>query len=180
MQKPVLFLTIGLPGSGKSTYFSKKPNLNIVCADSIRGEFFGDEGIQFSDDFLSSKGYDPSSLSYAEKFRICNTLVWNEAKARAVKLLKEGKNVGYDGTQLKRRDRIDNITFFSPYALIHGIYFRIPVEVCIERDRKRKRQLGEKLIRELFGHFEIPSFEEGFDFLETIDENSQRISLMKR
>ena len=76
MDKPVLYLAIGLPASGKSTYLSKLKDVNIVCGDMIRKEFFGDESIQLSEEFLIARGYDLSSMSQSQKTFLCNKLVW--------------------------------------------------------------------------------------------------------
>ena len=180
MDKPVLYLAIGLPASGKSTYLSKLKDVNIVCGDTIRKEFFGDESIQLSEEFLIARGYDLSSMSQSQKTFLCNKLVWGEAKERALKFLREGKNVAYDGTHLIWKDRKRVIEDFSPYASIHGLYFVTPLEVCIARDSKRKRTLGEARICEMNGCLEPPSLEEGFDCLETIDQKGQRVSLETR
>ena len=180
MGKPVLYLAIGLPGSGKSTYFSKIPDLHVVCGDDIRAEFFGDPAIQVSDDYLTTHGYDVSSMDWSEKQKLCNRFVWNEARKRALNLLKEGINIGYDGIHLTRKTRNRVIKDFSSYALIHGLYFDIPLEVSIARDRSRTRQLGEAVIRRLSSSLEIPALEEGFDCIETIDESGQRVSLLTR
>ena len=180
MDKPILYMTIGLPASGKSTYFSKLNDLETVCGDTIRREFFGDEGIQLSEGFLTARGYDLSSLTRQQKEKLCNKLVWDEAKERALRFLKEGRNVAYDGIHLRREIRKNVIASFSPYALIHGLYFVTPLELCIARDRKRKRTIGEARICELSRFMETPSLEEGFDRLETIDQNGQRVSLKTR
>ncbi|MBR3363943.1 MAG: AAA family ATPase, partial [Solobacterium sp.] len=47
-EKPILYMPIGLPASGKSTFLKKLKNTVILSGDTLRGELFGDERLQYT------------------------------------------------------------------------------------------------------------------------------------
>jgi len=81
--KPILILTIGIPGSGKSTWarqYSEKTGYVRVCPDDIRKEITG----------------EVSNISRDSE-------VWAIAKERVNKLLDEGTNVIFDSTMMNSK-----------------------------------------------------------------------------
>ena len=170
MRKPILFVMIGLPASGKSTFLKRLNAVAVYSADALRGEWFGDEGLQYNDAFIRKQGADPSALSDREKERIANPLVWEEVFRRVEQALAEGKDCAIDGTNASKWVRKNIIRRFRKYAGICGIWFKTDFERCIERDAARPRTVGEDVLRRIAGTFEIPHLEEGFDALEERDE----------
>ena len=83
---PKLEILIGLPGSGKSTYYKEecKSNSNSVylSSDKICEELYGNESIQGNP---------------VEVFTLM--------QSRAIEALKSGRDVFYDATNLTRKDR---------------------------------------------------------------------------
>ena len=175
MNKPVLYLTVGLPASGKSTYTRQLSALRY-SADAVRGELFGNEGIQYSDDYLRNLGYDTDSMSDHEKRKTCHHLVWNEVYRRMENSLNQGEDCIADGTFISPENRRIVISRFQPCAVIRWLYFRTPADICIERDSKRSRSVGEPIIRQYEKNLIPPELSEGFQSIDTIDENGQRIS----
>jgi predicted kinase len=45
---------------------------------------------------------------------------------------------------------------------VHGVYFDVPVEVCLERNQRRQRVVPEDVMRRMASKLRPPSFEEGF------------------
>jgi predicted kinase len=45
---------------------------------------------------------------------------------------------------------------------VHAVFFDVPIEVCLERNRKRERQVKEDVIQRMAAKLKPPSFEEGF------------------
>jgi predicted kinase len=102
---PYFIMTIGIPGSGKSTIINKlalsNPNYRVVCPDNIRKEITG----QISD---VSQDYK----------------VWQIVKERVVEALKEEKNCILDSTMVKgksRRDFIKDLPLCYRYAQVFEI-----------------------------------------------------------
>ena len=75
-------MTIGVSGSGKSTYLKKFPKEGIVCPDDIRREITGDISDQSQ-----------------------NARVWFLAKERVLERLNKGEDVVLDATNTVSRNR---------------------------------------------------------------------------
>ncbi|MBO7703157.1 MAG: ATP-binding protein [Solobacterium sp.] len=180
MKTPVLYIPIGLPGSGKSTYLSRFEGVTPISGDSVRKELFGDESLQYSDAYLTAKGYDISDMDAHRKMQLCNEDVWNTVRNRVVSLLSEGKSAAYDGINGTVKTRAAAIQIGKGTAVLHGIYFAVDAETSIARDAARKRRVGRETIYEILSRFTLPSLEEGFDILDTVDENGTLIQRITR
>lgn len=175
-EKPILYMPIGLPASGKSTFMKKLENTVILSGDTLRGELFGDESLQYTDAFLIEHGYDAENMTHREKEIAGQTLVWNMLKDRAIQLLKEGKNVAYDGVNNVPKYRALILVPASGIAVLHALVFNTDIETCIARDRMRARHAGEKTIRHVAKYMTAPDFSEGFDIIDTINKNGELVS----
>jgi len=83
--EPQFIMTIGIPGSGKSTWINSQTsdeNTIVVCPDLIREELTG-------------------SVSDQTK----NNEVWGLAKKRVIEALQSGKNVILDATNVDSKNR---------------------------------------------------------------------------
>ena len=176
MKKPVLYIPMGLPGAGKSTYFKQMKDVVAVSGDGVREELFGDEALQFSDAYLTEHGYDVSAMDEKQKFRICTKAVWDRVNARVASLLREGRSAAYDGLNHRPRSRGEGIRLAKGIAVVHGILFAVDAETCIQRDLARNRTVGEDVIRMFERQFVQPDMEEGFDILDVVDEDGMIIA----
>ena len=143
-----LVLLIGLPGSGKST-FARSLNSRIISTDAIRAQLFGKEAIQ--GDWLK---------------------IWLEVRSQfqqAVNAIASGEIefAIYDATNAVRKQRKSAIALArnSGFTYITGVWINPSIEVCLERNRMRSRQVPEAVIdrmaRRLYGA--PPTLEEGLD-----------------
>jgi predicted kinase len=45
---------------------------------------------------------------------------------------------------------------------VHAVFFDVPLEVCLERNRKRERQVKEEVVQRMAAKLKPPTFDEGF------------------
>ena len=175
-KKPVFYMPIGLPASGKSTFMKTMKDTVVLSGDELRSEMFGDESLQYTDDVLKELGYDPENMTLREKEYVGQKLIWETLQKKTVQLLKEGKNVAFDGVNNIPKYRAQIIAMVAGIALIHAIVFTTDIETCIARDLRRSRTAGEETIRRVARNMVLPVFEEGFDIIDTYDKNGELIS----
>ena len=82
--------------------------------------------------------------------------------------LRDGKSVLYDGTNLRRQDRLDFL-FDLPSIPIHREVIKLPtnMEVCVERHLQRDRDIPLAKILPYFFIGEEPEKKEGWDQIST-------------
>jgi len=133
-------LAIGLPGSGKSSWF-KRHNIRPLSSDLLRELLFDDAREQRFQDLVFSN-------------------LRSMLKARLV----AKRPVNYvDATNLTPHDRHSWIKLAKDYGYdVQGLYFDVPVELCLERNQKRDRVVAEDIMRKMAGKLKAPTFEEGF------------------
>ena len=149
----VLFVMIGISGSGKSTRAKEikdnlPNNVSINSSDSIRKELYGDENCQ--------KDHEK---------------VFGIMKERTFRNLKEGKHTIYDATNLNRKRRISLIREVKekfPDIKIIGELMLLPPEVCIKRRSISDRIVPSNIIIKQLTQFQVPYYNEGFDKIEFI------------
>ena len=119
MKKPILFATLGYPGSGKtffSRHFSKETKFFHLNSDYLRSELF------------------PKPIYSAEE---TNSL-FKAMDYIASALLSKGVSVVYDAnsTRIVYRKRLQNIAKKNNarYVLL---WFKTPVEIALQRIKKR-------------------------------------------
>jgi predicted kinase len=144
--KGTVVLSIGLPGSGKSSWF-KRHNIRPLSSDLLRELLFDDAQEQRFQDLVFSN-------------------LRSMLKARLV----ARRPVNYvDATNLTPHDRHSWIKLAKDYGYdVQGLYFDVPVEVCLERNQKRDRVVPEDIMRKMAGKLKAPTFEEGFSKITVV------------
>ena len=138
--KGAVVLSIGLPGSGKSSWF-KRHNIIPLSSDLIRGLLFD----------------DPTEQRYQD-------LVFSSLRSLLRSRLIAGRPMNYiDATNLSPRERHSWIKMAREYGYeAHAVFFDVPAEVCIERNRKRSRNVPDDVMQRMAQKLRPPKFEEGF------------------
>lgn len=145
-----LYITVGLPGSGKSTYakeFIKDQQVEYLSSDSLRAVF----------------GKDESDQSVTPK-------VFSHIKTKVDEFLKDGKNVLVDATSVNRKERSDYINTAKKYgSKVVAVVFRMDRNGLIARNKKRGDEGGrvvpDWVIDKMLNKFEEPDFNEGIDVI---------------
>jgi predicted kinase len=138
--KPRIILAVGLPGSGKSTYFANL-GAHAISSDAIRLHLADDE----SDQTIHARVF--ATMRYLLKQRI-----------------ELGRPVTYvDATNLTRRDRRPFIKLAQKHVCdIEALFFDIPLEVCKVRNSSRSRLVPDQVLDRMAAKLTPPSLEEGF------------------
>ncbi len=133
-----IVLLVGLPGSGKSTYVKDLP---VLSSDAIR--------ILLADD---------------ETDQTIHVRVFATLRYLLVQRLEIHRPVTYiDATHLTRAERKPYIEIARQYrAEIEALFFDVPHEVCLERNKTRTRQVPEGVLAKMSAKLRPPSLEEGF------------------
>lgn len=147
-----LWVLIGLPGSGKSTwadfFMGFDPPYGLIATDRIRAQLYGNEAIQ------GNWG-----------------VIWAEVTAQFdchVERIRAGTWGGslYDATNTRRRDRrlVIQTARQAGFNTIFGMWLDVPLATCLARNQSRSRQVPpvviERMARQLTGA--PPHWREGF------------------
>lgn len=172
-----LILPVGVPGSGKSTAGKKNQDAVVLSSDAIRGELFGDEAIQYDEELaqemIRDRGISLEGMTEEEIARkkqdLCHIRVFEILNERVHQALREGKDVIYDATNLRRSLRKHILDEFrDEYDTAEAWFFDLPVREAIRRNDNRDRKVPRKVIRQMHRKMQRPSKDEGFDRIVTI------------
>jgi len=133
-------ITVGLPGSGKSTYLARL-GVNAISSDEIRR-------------LIADDPHDQSMN--ARIFSVIRYLVRQRIAA--------GRPVTYvDATHLTRWERKPYVILAQRYGCgLEALFFDVPVDVCVARNQGRERVVPEEAIRKMALQMIPPAREEGF------------------
>jgi len=68
-----------------------------------------------------------------------------------------------DATNLTPHERHSWIKLAKDYGYeVQAVFFDVPMEVCMERNRRRDRVVDEEILRRMAAKLKPPTFEEGF------------------
>jgi len=138
--KGIVVLAIGLPGSGKSSWF-KRHNLSPLSSDMMRALLFDDVREQRFQDLVFSN-------------------LRSMLKARLI--AKRPMNY-VDATNLTPQERQHWIKLAKDYNYeVHAVFFDVPLDVCLERHQRRDRVVPEDIMRRMAAKLKAPDFSEGF------------------
>lgn len=149
-----LYILIGIPCSGKSTYAeslsSKKPEIVVIATDEIRKELTG------------TYKYFPDS----------NNSVFSIAKERIDTALSQGFDVIFDATNTnsKYRQGIIRIAKKNKSKAV-AVVFKTPLSVCLKRNKMRTfdRKVPEDIIIAMSQYDSNTIKFEGFEEILVID-----------
>jgi len=138
--KGTVVLAIGLPGSGKSSWF-KRHNITPLSSDLLRALLFD----------------DPTEQRYQD-------LIFSNLRSMLRARLIARRPMNYvDATNLTPHERQGWIKLAKDYGYeVQAVFFNVPLEVCLERNAKRHRVVAEDVMRRMASKLKPPTFDEGF------------------
>jgi predicted kinase len=144
--KGTVVLAIGLPGSGKSTWF-KRREVTPLSSDLVRTLLF---------DNVTEQRYQD--------------LVFSTLRALLRARLVARMPLSYvDATNLSVHDRRGWIKMARDFGYdVQAVFFDVPLEVCLDRNRRRDRIVPEDVMQRMAAKLRPPAFEEGFSKITVV------------
>jgi len=135
-----IVVLVGLPGSGKSTYLEQR-GVTALSSDAIR-QLLADDA---TDQTIHGRVF--STLRYLVRQRL--------AIGRAATYV--------DATHLTPAERRPYVKIAQKYGCaIEALFFDVPLEVCLKRNRIRPRVVPDDAMRAMAAKLVPPSVAEGF------------------
>ena len=155
--KPIFFMTAGLPGSGKSTLLR---GIKAAYPDLV---------IASTDDFIESEGAK-KGLNYSEAFKAISFSHAKTACQRAIKeAVKAKQHLVLDQTNCGSKARKTKLEDIPPNYNKVCLVFDVPDKVLKERLQHRAETTGkfipEFVVKNMTAAWQTPSKSEGFDFI---------------
>lgn len=144
-------LTIGLPGSGKTTWFKRRA-VTPLSSDLLRTILFDDITEQ------RYQGLVFSTLRSLLRARLIAKMPWNYV----------------DATNLSPHERRQWIKMAKSFGYeVQAVFFDVPFEVCMERNRRRERTVSDETMQKMAERLRPPSFKEGFSKITVVRVKGQ-------
>jgi len=142
----IVVLSIGLPGSGKSSWF-KRHKISPLSSDLLRQLLFDDATEQRFQDLVFSN-------------------LRSMLKARLI----ARRPLNYvDATNLSPHERHGWVKLAKDFGYeVHAVFFDVPLDVCLERNAKRNSMVSDDVMRRMSGKLKPPTFEEGFSKITVV------------
>jgi predicted kinase len=139
-------LAIGLPGSGKTTWF-KRRGVQPLSSDMLRSILFDDITEQ------RYQGLVFSTLRSLLRARLIAKMPWNYV----------------DATNLSPHERRQWIKMAKSFGYeVQAVFFDVPLEVCLQRNSRRERVVNDEVMRKMAERLRPPSFKEGFSKITVV------------
>lgn len=139
-------LAIGLPGSGKTTWY-KRRGVTPLSSDLLRSLLFDDITEQ------RYQGLVFSTLRSLLRARLIAKMPWNYV----------------DATNLSPHERKQWIKMAKSFGYeVQAVFFDVPLAVCLERNSKRDRQVTDEVMHKMAERLRPPTFKEGFEKITVV------------
>lgn len=146
------WIPIGLPGSGKSTFYNKinkkyiESGTNLYCISS--------------DKYIEDKAKELGK-TYNEVFDSCIGEATYKFNKKLDSLIFNNQDIYIDRTNITSAYRKKIIDKLKSYSII-GVYFNFDINTILNQNNYRDKNIPESIILGMASKLQVPSMEEGF------------------
>ena len=152
---PELVMLCGIPCSGKSTYVNKL----------LTYEYWKDAIILSTDNYIEEQA-KRLGMTYNEVFQDCIDEATRQLEMSFVGAKEEGKRIIWDQTNLSIKTRKKKLIKVPSIYKRTVVWFRVDLEEALKRNGTREGKfIPESILKRMYHQFEVPTLEEGFDFV---------------
>jgi predicted kinase len=153
---PNLYMLIGVPGSGKSTW--------------IKNQNFDSNVVIISTDDIIERHAQAQGLTYSEVFQ-------NEIKAATAEMnrnladaIAKNKDIVWDQTNLTAKSRKPKLSQIPNTYEKHAVFFKTPDEQELKRRLASRpgKTIPANVVLGMKSQLQMPTVEEGFDFIHIV------------
>ena len=152
---PELVMLCGIPCSGKSTYVNK-----------LRAYEYWENAVVLSTDNYIEEQAKRLGMTYNEVFQDCIDEATRQLEMSFVRAKEEGKRIIWDQTNLSIKTRKKKLTKVPSIYKRTVVWFQVDLEEALKRNGTREGKfIPESILKRMYHQFEVPTLEEGFDFV---------------
>lgn len=157
MFTPELIMLCGIPTSGKSSYVKKLKDL-VDYKDVV---------ILSTDNYIEQQA-QRLGLTYNQLFVDVIDDATRNLDIEFNMAKENGRSIIWDQTNLTVKTRKKKISRIPSYYRRGIVYFKVSLEEALERNKIREGKfIPEDILKRMYNQFEIPTLDEGFDFVMT-------------
>ena len=154
-----MIMLCGIPTSGKSTYVEKLKKL----------DYWKDAVVLSTDNYIEKQA-QRLGLTYNQIFDDVIKDATRELELELSMAKDKGKNIIWDQTNLSVKTRKKKLSKLPSIYARGVVYFTISLEEALERNEHREGKfIPKSILHRMYHQFEIPTLEEGFDYVEKVE-----------
>lgn len=152
--KPTVYMLIGVPGSGKSTWVSKNIGPDTVYASS--------------DDYIE-KYAKKVGKTYSEVFDEVIGQAQQHMTQQVKQAVEAGKDIIWDQTNTSAKARLRKLRMLPGYRAVAVVFPTPPKDVLDARLAARPgKSIPDNVMQRMINSLEMPSKAEGFDEIKNV------------
>jgi predicted kinase len=160
MYIPELVMLVGIPCSGKSTYVNKLRDY----------EYWKDAVVLSTDNYIEEQA-KRLGMTYNEVFQDCIDEATRQLEMSFVRAKEDGKRIIWDQTNLSIKARKKKLTKVPSIYKRTVVWFQVDLEEALKRNETREGKfIPESILKRMYHQFEVPTLEEGFDFVSCVND----------
>ena len=144
MSKPVCFMLVGMPGSGKSTW-AKEQGLPVVSSDAWVEKLAAERGLTYTE------GFDLVAKEAMAKFN-----------QEIDQMVREKRNFIWDQTNLSMGSRASKLRRLRGYDAVAEVWVLPDAELVRRQQERTDKVIPADVLRQMVSQFSVPSIDEGF------------------